>query len=55
MQHKEKKKWKKYKRKLKDVKIRMELSNTHLLGVPRDSIETGGEAIPEQLVAENIL
>lgn len=41
MQHKKKKKWKKYKGKLKDVKIRMKPSNTHLLGVPRQYRDWG--------------
>lgn len=48
MQYKEKNKWKKYKGKLKDVKIRMKLSNTHLLRILKgDNIETNGEVTPE--------
>ena len=46
---------KKYEGKLKDAKIRMKLSNTHLLGVPnKGSIENGEEAIYEYLLAKNI-
>ena len=49
------KEMKKYEGKLKDAKIRMKLSNTHLLGVPnKGSIENGEEAIYEYLLAKNI-
>lgn len=46
---------KKYEGKLKDAKIRMKLSNTHLLGVPKKAaVENGEEAISEYLLAKNI-